>query len=192
MNRALEILNASLVTTAVSGFLYVLGYTYLVHYYGHFGLNIQIREPDIALTLSQGFDYAGFLLLCVVVAVAVYWLETYLLRLVFGPASGGPAVWRVVLSASAGVFAFVYAFLLLQDYVQANATRIAEKTAAARKSSPKVTVTLRDGSVVPGEMRLFFLSKTNVVLLDFSQTQEHLAPGLVVIPIAEVKVLRTD
>jgi hypothetical protein len=186
------LLDASLLTTLISGFLYILGYQYLFHYYECFRLNIQVREPDIPLVLSQGFNFAWYLIGAILVAIAA----GYLVRLVvarFVPRLAVPAKAQLPsIYMICGILTFMGMLIPIESQISDRARQDAQKAIHDRQTLPQDIVQLKDGSILSGDLRFFFFGKTQAVFLDFLARTSPPPPRVVIVQLSEIKVLRTN
>lgn len=186
------LLDASLLTTLISGFLYIFGYQYLFHYYEYFRLNIQVRDPDIPLILSQGFNFVWYLIGAILVAITA----GYLLRVVvtrFAPPLTEPAKAKLPsICMICGILTFMGMVIPIESQISGTAWQDAKRAIHDRQSLPQDIVQLKDGSTLSGDLRFFFFGKTQAVFLDFLARTSPNSPRVVVVQLSEIKVLRTN
>ena len=72
MDKLFRLVDVSLVTTIISGLLYVLGYNYYLYYFSYFGINLLVRDPEVAYIFKKGFDFSGYLLMIIFLTLLVY------------------------------------------------------------------------------------------------------------------------
>ena len=190
MEKLFRLVDVSLVTTVVSGLLYVLGYNYFLYYYAYFGINLLVRDPDIAYVFTKGFDFSGFLLGIILGSVVVFMTVDHLFRFTQEKFHSLPPQQGKSVALVLSLCAFMFAFTSLLDYVQYLAEKSAIKLAIAKQSG-QAAVILQDGNKLPGSYSFFFLNKNHVVLFNTSGSAGK-KPKLTIIPSGNVKYLEIN
>jgi hypothetical protein len=186
LDKLLKLLDVSLVVTLGTGLVYLVGYRYLYVYYGYFGLNPLVRDPDVPMVLAYGFGFSDLLLLVLLASAlafgigfaAIRWLSSRIF--VTTPAA---------LTAGAGLLValgtFNLAYRYVDRYVIASANSGAMEAVKSHSGVPDATVTLKGDRSPSGRLRLFFFGKNDVVFLDYSGPGRG-SPKVVIIPRGEV------
>lgn len=188
MDKLLRLVDVSLVTTIASGLLYILGYKYYFYYFTYFGMNLLVRDPEIAYIFSKGFDYSGYLLVTLLLAVIVYVTVNYIL--VFAQRKIKSLLPQRPTAIVVSLCVFTFAFAGLLEYVRISAVSDASVLAKA-KLTQQASVVLQDGSKLSGRFSFFFLNKSNIVLFDTSVVTNE-KPRLMIIPTANVRLLEIN
>jgi hypothetical protein len=192
MDRFVKLLDASVIATLLTGFIYMLGYRYLYAFYQFFGLSFSVASPDIAFVLSQGFDFLGWFGLVLVVTGLVHvFIQNMVMPYFKSKASQG---WYSAISSATLLItaaAFVTCYLVLDDHIRENAITISKKSIASRKALDKSTVILTTGEELKGHLRFFFFGPLDAVFMDFQDTNSS-SPRIVVVSRSQLKYLTTN
>ncbi len=191
MDKLFRLIDVSLVTTIISGLLYVLGYNYYLYYFSYFGINLLVRDPEIAYIFKKGFDFSGYLLLIMFLAIIVYMALDNIALFVNKKISSITRQQGKAVAAALSLCAFMFAFTSLLDYVQSYANENAVVFAKARQTTGKATLFLKDGNKLPGSFSFFFLNKSNVVLFN-TDVPAGKKPKLTIIPSANINYLEVN
>ena len=191
MDKLFRLVDVSLVTTIISGLLYVLGYNYYLYYFSYFGINLLVRDPEVAYIFKKGFDFSGYLVMIIFLAVLVFmlinhsffWINKKIASITLQPGKS------IALALSLCVFMF--AFTALLDYVQSCAEDNAKTFASNRRTTGQAAIFLQDGKKLPGSFSFFFLNKSNVVLFNTGAPIGK-KPKLTIIPSANVSYLEVN
>lgn len=186
MERLLKILDLSLLSSVLTGALYVLGYSYFVYYYHHFGINILVRDPDVPTVMAKGFAYLGQLALLCLAAGLVFMLCAIVLRR-FTEREVPRMSRRQALSIGALLAAATFFSLIpkLMDFVEDDAVRHAGSFVAQQRHHANARVWMTGGKELQGQFVLFFVGREEVIFLDYSADTET-RPRVVMLPRREI------
>jgi hypothetical protein len=192
MEKALRIFDATLILTLISGLLYFLGYQYLLYYYSYFGLNIHVRDPSVQLVLCRGFYFAEYLIGALIVAAAVFVFARQALQRIADVFN-----WQVprlipMVSMACALLVFIGVFQPIGASIQNTAYESGRAAIQARRSAPPDIVLLKDGSTLPGDLRLHFFGPTLAVFMDFSPRPTSPNPRMVIVQLSEIKAITTN
>ncbi len=190
MDRLFRWVDVSLVTTIISGLLYVLGYNYYLYYYSYFGINLLVRDPEMAYIFKKGFDFSGYLLVIIFCTVVVYMVLTHIFLFINGKINSITLKQGKSIAVALSLCAFMFAFTSLLDYVQSCAEYAAMVFVKARQSG-QATLFLKDGKKLPGSFSFFFLNKDNVVLFNTGVPMGE-KPKLTIVPSLNVSYLEVN
>ncbi|MEI7748909.1 MAG: hypothetical protein WCI81_07525 [Chlorobiaceae bacterium] len=190
MDRLFRWIDVSLVTTIISGLLYVLGYNYYLFYYSYFGINLLVRDPEMAYLFKKGFDFSGYLLIIIFLTVVVYMALHHIFLFVNAKINSITLQQGKSMAAALSLCAFMFAFTSLLDYVQGVAEYSAMTFVKARQSG-QATIFLTDGKKLPGSFSFFFLNKNNVVLFNTGVPMGK-KPKLTIVPSVNVSYLEVN
>ncbi|GEM_PF-3446195 len=191
MDKLFGLMDVSLVTTIISGLLYVLGYNYYLYYFSYFGINLLVRDPEIAYIFKKGFDFSGYLLMIMVLVVIVFMMLNNIAFAVNKKISSITVQQGKTVAVALSLCAFMFAFTSLLDYVQSYANASAEVYANGKLKSGKATIFMKDGNKLPGSFSFFFLNKNNVVLFNTDGSAGK-KPKLTIIPSANINYLEVN
>jgi len=190
MDKLLRLVDVSLVTTIVSGLLYVMGYKYYYYYYTYFGINLLVRDPETVYVFTKGFDYSGHLFIVILLVALAYLAATHILTFLNRKTKLPTQTTIQFLSAVASFCAFNLAFASLLDHIQASAIKNANLLSDVRNSR-EASITLQGGDRLPGKFSFFFLNEKNVVLFNTSMANSK-KPKLIIIPSSNVKFIEVN
>lgn len=192
MEKALRIIDATLIATLISGLLYFLGYQYLLYYYSYFGLNIQVRDPSIQLVLCRGFYFAEYLVGAVILAAAVYVFARQALQRIANLLNWQVTRLMPIVSMACSLLVFTEAFQKIGAVIQNTAYESGRAAIQARRSAPPDVVLLKDGSTLPGDLRLHFFGPALAVFMDFSPRPTSPNPRMTIVQLSEIETLTTN
>jgi hypothetical protein len=190
MDRLFRIIDASLVTTIISGLLYVLGYNYYLYYYSYFGINLLVRDPEVAYIFKKGFDFSGYLLVIIFCTVLVYTALSHIFLFINAKINSITLKQGKAIAVALSLCAFMFAFTSLLDYVQSCAEYTAMVFVKARQSG-QATLFLQDGKKLPGSFSFFFLNKDNVVLFNTGVPMGK-KPKLTIVPSLNISYIEVN
>jgi hypothetical protein len=190
MDRIFRIVDASLVTTVISGLLYVLGYDYYLYYYSYFGINLLVRDPEMAYIFKKGFDFSGYLLIIIFLTVVVYMALDHIFLFINTKINSITLKQGKSIALALSLCAFMFAVTSLLDYVQSCAENSAMILAKAKQSG-QATIFLKDGKKLPGSFSFFFLNKSNIVLFNTGGPMGK-KPKLTIVPSLNVSYIEVN
>ncbi len=191
MDRFLKLLDASVIATLLTGFIYMLGYRYLYTFYQFFGLSFSVASPDMTFVLSQGFDFLGWFGLVLAATGLVHLLQRHIVAPYVKRKTS--QIWHSAISSATLFFTatiFVSCYLILDSHIRVNAFNMSIKSIESRKKIEKSTVVMTTGEELKGDLRFFFYGPVDAVFMDFQSTNSF-SPRIVVVSRSQIRYLTT-
>ncbi len=180
IDKLLNILDISFIASIGCSLLYILGYVYYQEYYGYFGINLAVRDPQLYEILRQGAYQIPFVFLIIILTVIVYFSIEHILVSVQQrvTALAGLKTKLVALTIASALF-FIGFDYLISSVINIAKTRAAIQIKESYHSVQNDFIYLQNNNITNGKCRFFFLNKNHIVFLKFIEGDSSKVQSLI-------------